>query len=284
MLIILAAVLLNAPAALALSSFPAEVLQATAPAQTDGYVRALKEAAEAIKSAPSDPTNYLRRAQLYDSHEEYAKAAEDYSEIIKLDPKNAEAWQRRGEVNFKAGKIADSISDFDHYLTLRPDQKPYHWQRGIALYYAGRFKEGRDQFALHQTVNPHDVENAVWHFLCTARADGLEAARRNLIPIEEDARVPMAQVHQLFAGKATPDDVLAAARNAPPQSAGEPIFYANLYLGLYYEATGDQKQARACITKAAARYKQNNYMGQVARIHAALLTTKKPTPSSSPYK
>src|SRR5205807_2015064 len=161
---------------------------------------------------PNDSAGYLRRAGLYDSHDEYAKSAADYGLVTKLDPKNPEAWQRRGEENYKAGRFAESVSDFDHFLTLRPDQKPYHWQRGISLYYAGRFKEGRDQFALHQTVNQHDVENAVWHFLCTARADGIEAARKNLIVIVSDARVPMAQVHRLFAGKATPEDVLSAAR------------------------------------------------------------------------
>lgn len=242
--------------------------------QTDTYQQDLQRLTAAIHTNPRDAANYVRRAALYDSHEEFAKSGADLTIAIKLDPKNPEAWQRRGEANFKAGKIASSISDFDRYLTLRPDQKPYHWQRGIALYYAGRFKEGRDQFTLHQTVNPHDVENAVWHFLCTARADGLEIARKNLIPIENDARVPMAQVHQLFAGRATPQDVLNAAKSAPPQSAGEPTFYANLYLGLYYEATGDQNQARVYITKAAAQYKQNSYMGHVARIHAALLKSR----------
>src|SRR5205085_8743876 len=103
------------------------------------------------------------------------------------------------------------------FLSLEPQQKPYHWQRGISLYYAGRFDDGKKQFELHQTVNTQDVENAVWHFLCTVRLEGLESAKKQLIPIEKDARVPMAQVHQLFAGKARPQDVLAAAQAAPPQ-------------------------------------------------------------------
>ena len=125
---------------------------------------------------------------------------------------------------------------------------------------------------IHQTVNSNDVENAVWHFLCAARADGLASAKQGLIPIDGDGRVPMAQVHQLFAGKAKPEDVLAAAKAAPAETrAGEPMFYAHLYLGIYFEAIGDAKQARDYIFKAAERANQNGYMGDVARVHADIL-------------
>ena len=192
--------------------------------------------------------------------------------MLKLDPKSANAWQARGEANFKLGKIAESIADFDKFLELVPAQKPHHWQRGISLYYAARFKDGKEQFEIHQTVNSNDVENAVWHFLCAARADGLASAKKGLIPIEGDGRVPMAEVHRLFAGKAKPEDVLAAAKAAPAQGrAGEPLFYAHLYLGIYFEAIGDAQQARQHIFKSAERANENGYMGDVARVHAEIL-------------
>lgn len=252
---------------------PGELVQQAAAAYRTGDIpRALSLATQAIKAAPTQPQYWLLRAQIYDSQREYARAVADYSEVLKRDPAQATVWQRRGEAQFKHGKIAESLSDFDKFLSLVPERKPHHWQRGIALYYAGRYAEGKQQFELHQTVNSQDVENAVWHFLCTARADGLEAAKKSLIPIEQDARVPMAQVHQLFAGKARPSDVLAAAKAAPPQpGAGEPLFYAHLYLGLYYEALGDDKQTGEHIRKAAARAKENGYMGDVARVHAGIL-------------
>mgnify|MGYP000446850332 CR=1 FL=1 len=41
-------------------------------------------------------------------------------------------------------------------------------------------EEGRKLFELHRSVNPQDVENAAWHFLCAARVDGLEKARAQL--------------------------------------------------------------------------------------------------------
>jgi lipoprotein NlpI len=127
-------------------------------------------------------------------------------------------------------------------------------------------------------VNAQDVENAAWHFLCITRAEGLAAARKKLIPVEADPRVPMAEVQRLFAGKATPEDVLAAAKAAPPKTrAGEPLFYAHLYLGIYYEALGEEGPAREHIFEAAKRWKENGYMGDVARVHAELLRKKQRT-------
>lgn len=251
----------------------AEIAQQAIAAYRKGDVAgALALATKLTEAAPKQPQAWFLRAQLHVTQREHAKAAADYSEVLKLDPKSANAWQARGEANFKLGKIAESIADFDKFLELVPAQKPHHWQRGISLYYAARFKDGKEQFEIHQTVNSNDVENAVWHFLCAARADGLASAKKGLIPIEGDGRVPMAEVHRLFAGKAKPEDVLAAAKAAPAQGrAGEPLFYAHLYLGIYFEAIGDAQQAREHIFKSAERANENGYMGDVARVHAEIL-------------
>ena len=75
----------------------------------------------------------------------------------------------RAVSDFQSGRIAESVSGFDRLARLAPDAVPQLWQRGIALYYAGRYQECREQFESHRTVNPNDVENAAWHFLCVAR-------------------------------------------------------------------------------------------------------------------
>src|SRR4029078_7815766 len=87
----------------------------------------------------------------------------------------------------------------------------YRGRRGIALYYAGRYADCRRQFESHRSVNPDDVENAAWHFLCVARAASPEKARAALLPVGPDARVPMREVYEMFRGALTPDRVLAAA-------------------------------------------------------------------------
>ncbi len=227
---------------------------------------------QAIAVEPQNPRGYFVRARFHEANREPAKAIADYDQVIKLDPRRPDAWQHRGGEHFKLGHIKESIADFDQFLKLVPSQAPHHWQRGISLYYAGRFDEGRKQFESHQTVNPNDVENAVWHFLCVGRTNGVEQARAALIPIKGDSRVPMMEVHALFADKIKPEDVLKAATagNPAPAERQRQLFYAHLYLGLYFEVLGDDKRAREHITQAAREYQTGDYMGDVARVHLQL--------------
>ena len=176
----------------------------------------------------------------------------------------------RGVQSFFDAKPKESVEAFDALLKLEPAAKPQLWQRGLSLYYTGDFKAGREQFETHQTYNSNDVENAAWHFLCVAKADGVEAARKVLIPIEGDARVPMKQVHELFAGKAKPEDVLKAAESGEGNELRNHRCYAHLYLGLYFEATGEDAKAKEHMVKAATDYKMDHYMGKVAQVHVKL--------------
>jgi lipoprotein NlpI len=203
----------------------------------------------------------------------------DFDQALALEPRGAEIHQLRGIEQFKLGHFQESCADFDKFLQFVPLKAPYHWQRGISCYYAGRYQEGRKQFELHQTVNPNDVENAIWHFLCVARSSGLSSARAALIPAtEKDSRVPMKEIYNLFAGKAKPEAVLSAAAAkptaAPTGSIGGELnrqfFYAHLYLGLYYDVTGNEKLARKHIGLAAGEYKVDDYMGEVARVQFEL--------------
>ncbi len=180
-------------------------------------------------------------------------------------------YNRRGEAHFRAGSIDASIADFNRAIELEPRLAPHHWQRGIALYHAGRFREGYEQFELHQTVNPRDVENGAWHFLCRARANGLEDARAHMLSISGDPRVPMAEIWRLFQGEATVEQVLAAAERGPAAAHANQLFYAHLYVGLYYEARDQGTLAGEHIRKAAQSPGAEHYMGDVARVHARIL-------------
>jgi len=66
--------------------------------------------------------------------------------------------------------------------------------------------------------------------------------------------------------------VLAAVETGRPSAAerNQRLFYAHLYLGLYYEAAGDQKRALEHLRKAADDHKIGHYMWDVARVHVDL--------------
>jgi lipoprotein NlpI len=166
--------------------------------------------------------------------------------------------------DFRAGRVEQSLQGFDRVALLAPSEAPYLWQRGIAQYYAGKFRECRDMFVSHRTVNPDDVENAAWHFLCVARAESPEAARKQILPVGPDARLPMREVYQMFQGRLTQAQVMKAAGSDP---SGQ--FFARLYIGLYLEATGNREAGRAQIEIAAEdRFARvGGYMHDVARVH-----------------
>jgi lipoprotein NlpI len=237
---------------------------------------ALGLAGQAIAMDPKDFEGYLLRGTVYESLERHEKAIQDFDETIELNPKAAEAYDRRGSEHFKLGHIQESIKDFDKFLELRPEAKPRHWKRGISYYYAGRFEDGRKQFEAYQTVDSNDVENAVWCFLCTSREVGVDKARADMLKIGKDPRVPMMQIDALFRGQAKPEDVLDAARQGEPkpEERNLRLFYAHLYLGLYYEVSGDQKKTLEHLT-AADNLKIGGYMADVARVHRTLLEKKK---------
>ena len=166
--------------------------------------------------------------------------------------------------DFRAGRIEQSLAGFDRVALLSPAEAPYLWQRGIAQYYAGKFRDCRDMFSSHRTVNPDDVENAVWHFLCVARAESPEAARLQILPVGPDSRVPMREVYQMFQGRATQAQVMKAAGSDPSAQ-----FLARLYVGLYLEATGSAAAGRTQIEIAAEERfaRVGGYMHDVARVH-----------------
>jgi tetratricopeptide (TPR) repeat protein len=181
----------------------------------------------------------------------------------------AKILHSRGEANFRRARIAESIADFDRQLELEPQRAAEHWQRGIAYYYAGEYEKGARQFELHQTVNPQDVENAAWHFLCLVRAPqgSVEEARKNLISVTVDPRVPMAQIQQMFAGTITPEDVLRVGERA----GGTAKFYADLYAGLFYEALGRFDESLRLVKLAAENSSAgDSFMRYVAQVHVTL--------------
>lgn len=171
---------------------------------------------------------------------------------------------------FERSDVQESVRLFDQLVQLAPQSEPDLWQRGIAQYEAGLFQACKAQFELHRKVNPNDVENAAFHFLCTAGAEGPAAARRQLLPVGPDARLPMREVYELFAGRVTPQTVLRAAG-----SRRDALFFAYLYLGYYFEAVRDSGQARTYFQKAAAPEfsAAGGLMHTVARVHLQRLKT-----------
>jgi len=171
---------------------------------------------------------------------------------------------------FFDGKPDASVSAFDQLIAVQPACQPDLWQRGLALYYADRFVDGQKQFELHRTVNPNDVENPVWHYLCVARATSPKNARRHMLAVGNDSRVPMKEILELYRGDGSEENVLEHASQGSNQQKRNQLCYAHLYLGLYAESNGNMEKAKEHILEAAGVYSMDHYMGRVANVHARI--------------
>jgi lipoprotein NlpI len=253
-----------------------ELLDEATTALRDGKTQeALALVTKAIARDPRNVDAYRMRGSIYEGLDRYKDAVADFTKAVELNPKDAALWQERGVAHFKAGKIDESIRDYDCYIELRPSARISHWQRGISYYYAGRYDAGRRQFEGYQDFDNNDVENAVWSFMCVAKKDGIDKAKKGILKIGNDKRVPMRQVYDLFKGDLKPDDVFTASRAGSPskETLSHRLFYAHLYVGIYYDLLGDRKQALAQL-ELAVEHRIPHYMWDVARIHRDILKAK----------
>ncbi len=252
----------------------ADLLKQAAQALNAGKTKeALTLASQAAGMAPQDPKVFFFRGSLHDALGKNKEAAHDFGAVLKLDTKHVEAHYQRGRSLFKLGDIAGSIRAFDKYVELNPKRKVSLWERGISYYYGKQYDDGRRQLEGYQTFDSNDVENAVWRYMCMAKAEGIAKARQNLLKIGPDKRVPMREVYEMFSGRLKPEEVVAAAKAGHPskKELDGRLFYAHLYIGIHYDIEGDSKKALEHLTKAAEEYRIPHYMGDVARIHRDLL-------------
>ncbi len=201
------------------------------------------------------------------AEQKYDAVAQKAHEAGKLANDVGYVQQRAAELLYLAGKAEESIPLFDRANALIPDSAPHNWQRGIALGTCGKWAEGAVQFKQHHDVNPDDVENSAWYYLCVAKSESLEAAKKSVIPSRGDARQPMMAILQMLKGEIKPDEVLTTAAAAPEGiRRKQSIFYGELYVALYYDSIGDAAEAEKHL-RASLNHDQNHYMSDTARVY-----------------
>ena len=185
---------------------------------------------------------------------------------------DARALRLAADIYLRSGKVDSAARLFDRYLELEPEEMRGLWQRGIALYFVGDYKRAAKQFEEHRKVNPNDVENAAWHFLCVAKAESFAKARELILPAPNDPRVPLEEIHSMLKTGDTRAVNQRVSRTPPDsQARADATFYGNFYLGLYADANGDQENARDLLTRTAEAA-PHHYMGDIARVYAKQLS------------
>ena len=192
--------------------------------------------------------------------------------MVRLSPDDTQTMQRAGDIYLRCGKAKWAVRLFDRLIESEPDAEPHLWQRGIALYFMNDHKTGVDQFVRHQKVNPNDVENAAWHFLCLSKLKSPGEAKRRVLDAPNDPRIPMEEVHAMLSSgdtKSVTERVKKTPEGSEARKSAE--FYGNFYLGLYADAL-DEKEKAQSLMKKAAKDAPRNYMGDIARVYSDWLS------------
>lgn len=188
-------------------------------------------------------------------------------------------FSRRGDERFSAGDFEGAVADYEKMVELEPRLEAGHWRRGIAYFYAGRYEKAARQFELYHSHDDVDRENGIWRYLSQAKAYGFEKAREGLLKYKKDDREPFPSVYELFAGRTTPERILAQIRAAElgDDEREKRYFYAHLYIGLNHAVEGRSAEAlKALRLSTANRWGPKAgygpiYMWNVGRLHLAIL-------------
>jgi lipoprotein NlpI len=242
-------------------------------AMTKGdYATAGMAAEELIKHRPA--FGYRARGFVRSAEGKYTDAVADMTRSLELDPQQPDTFRWRGRDLFKLGKFDEAIADFDRLAKARPDTESGLWERGLAYYYAGRFLDGVKQFTAYATVDNRDIENGLWHYLCTAKIEGAEPARKSILAYEQKRESPFPELLALYSGKGSAEVVLKAAEDGIKDRNRLRVnrFFAHYYLGKHFDAIGKPEEAMAHMKLAVGNeisvkeFASGNFMWHCARI------------------
>ncbi len=209
---------------------------------------------------------------LQEGNTEFALQSADA--IVRQHSEEPRGMRLAADIYLRCGKAAWATRIFDRYVKAVPEEMPNLWQRGIALYFTGEYEAAAKQFEQHRTVNPNDVENAAWHFLCVAKAKSFDEAKKEVLAAPNDPRVPMEEILKMLSTGDTSivnERVNKTVIDTPERA--QAAFYGDFYLGLYADASGDEAKALELLDRAA-KDAPRNYMGDIARVYATHLKKK----------
>jgi lipoprotein NlpI len=209
---------------------------------------------------------------------EYSEMAAALNERIKSAPESIGLYSQRGDCYMFLGEFEKCEADYEKMIALDPQLFAPHWRLGIAYYYTGKFEKSAKQFEAYHGYNDRDRENGIWEYMARAHVTGLKAARATMLKYELFDREPFPQMYAMFEGKDSTggDGILKEINEANEISDTERqrrLFFAQLYVGIYKELTGDTEAALDLLRAAAAsKWGQTasggpTYMWQVARLH-----------------
>jgi len=243
------------------------------------YERAIRCCDEALKVDPTYVDAWLTKGAAYVNLCRYKKALKCYEKAAALNPEDAQAWAGRADVLRYEGRPREALVYYEKALALdsvntgylagkgdalieggsydegaailddAAEASPTAWTyyyRGLGALGRGRYDEAARAFSSSASLNDSLFIYSYLLLYITKTSAGDADARDVLGPaLAWPTRLWPRDVARLYAGEATPADVLAAAGEDRVKQCE-----AYCFLGYYYQYAGDAKTARSYFKKA----------------------------------
>jgi lipoprotein NlpI len=194
---------------------------------------------------------------------------------------------RRADALFFLGRFKESVAEYQAMVTNDPTQDASHWRLGIALFFAGQPQLAAAQFDKYHSFDQVDRENGIWRYLSHYKAQGAEAAKKELLRYEKDDREPFPAVYRLFDDGLTPAEALKLiSDDLPEDERDKRLFYTELYIGMLLVVQNKPDEAILHLRAATSRKWPRkagfgpNYMWHVGRVQLDLLLAAKSPPEN----
>lgn len=222
----------------------------TADADTGGVLRA----EIALAADPRNVDRLLALGLAQSAIRRYREAIETFTRGLEIDPDNAVLLRWRGHRYISTGDFDRALADLTRGNALDPKLYGIWYHLGIARFAQGDFAGAADAFAHGQPLAPDDNEYAGstdWRWMALSRAGRAEDAAQVLASMRGGLKITTATAYaqrlRLYAGQATPEQVVTPADTAAIQVATLSFGVGNWYL-----VRGDTAHARAWFGKAVA--------------------------------
>jgi lipoprotein NlpI len=213
------------------------------------YDRAIVDYNEALRRDPKLSFAYNNLGNALRAKGDDEAAITDYSRAIELDPKFIVAYLNRGNAAYAGGHKDRAFADYNSAIRLDPKSGYAYRERAIANLYAGRVDKASADIVQAGKLNPADPYTALWAEIIGRRSN--VPSRLAQATAKMDKAAWPAPLIQLFLGRITPAEVLAAADDPEAGKKKTKLCEANFYGGEFAQRTGLKDDAIRQLQLAA---------------------------------
>jgi tetratricopeptide (TPR) repeat protein len=236
-------------------------------------VRAGAAVSRAIDVDPKSPSPYEMRADIAFVQGRYESAVSDYDRSLDFPRFFYGVYLKRGAAYLRLGNLSAAANDYRRAERYQPLAPPAAFSLGRVQLYTHDYAKADASFAYAfdhvraPTVRAHVL---IWRFLLAMR-QGAKPGTQALAHAEDASAVsPTAwpgPVINMYVGRITPEQLLAAAQNTNPTTQRDQVCEANYYIGEYALALAQTARGITLLRLARATCPFNFFETDGAIMH-----------------